>query len=318
MTDQKMIVRTRRQMVELRKQGVPVAEIAQRLGFSQKTVYKWLRRFATEGEAGLCNRSSRPHKIDRTPVVVEEKIRTIRRLHGYSPLKIHLLLRRHYNMQVSVGAIWNVLKRHNENRVRTEKKPVVRYEKDRPWELVHIDVKHLKSIKGYGKQYQFTAVDDCTRRTFARRYPRKTAKNAVDFLGRAHAWSGEAIEKVLVDNGLEFTHHTTSGKRKHKFHRACERLGIKLRFTRKRRPQTNGKVERVHRTVDEEFYTRNFFTTPDDLDTALEMYLRYYNGERIHLGIKGLTPDEKYAQIQAQKMKHKQHAKEVRPASKVA
>lgn len=319
MTDQQMVVKTRHRMVELRGEGVPVTEIAQRLGFSKKTVYKWLGRFRAEGDAGLCNRSCRPHTIHRTPPAVEEKVLSIRRLHTCSPLKIHMLLRRHDNLQVSVGAIWNVLKRHNENRMWVEKKPVMRYERDHPWEMVHIDVKHLKSIQGHGKQYQFTAVDDCTRRAFARRYDRKTAGNAVDFLGRVRAWSGEEIGRVLVDNGLEFTHHTKSGKRKHKFHRACEKFGIALRFTRKRRPQTNGKVERLHRTLDEEFYRKNFFTTPDELDAGLERYLRYYNGERIHLGIRGLTPDEKYAEMLAGEMKtDSERASEVMPSSRVA
>lgn len=78
-------------------------------------------------------------------------------------------------------------------------------------------------------------------------------------------------------------------------------------------------MERLHRTLDEEFYRKNFFTTPDELDEGMEAYLRYYNGDRIHLGIRGLTPDEKHAEMLAGEMKTEMEpGREVMPSSRVA
>lgn len=162
---------------------------------------------------------------------------------------------------------------------------------------MHIDIKHIGVIRGYGKQYQFTAIDDATRKVFAKRYNRKDVKSAVEFLENVYKWSGGKIERVMVDNGLEFTHHSSSGRDDHKFLRKAGELEVVVKFTKKRRPQTNGKVERVHRTFDEEFYFRHFFVTPDELEKALEEYVWWYNNKRYHLGIKGLTPEEKYAKL---------------------
>lgn len=100
----------------------------------------------------------------------------------------------------------------------------------RPWELVHVDVKFIGVIGRYGKQYEFTAVDDATRSAYARRYPDKRATSAVDFLEEVHKWSDGKLKAVLCDNGKEFTHRTRKGKDDHRFQRKTRELGVKVKM----------------------------------------------------------------------------------------
>lgn len=159
--------------------------------------------------------------------------------------------------------------------------------------MAHIDLKYIGHIGRKGRRYQFSAVDDATRRAFSRIYPRKGARQAKNFfLLLLACWGQGRIEAVLTDNGLEFTHF--KNKRNHPFARLLREQGIKHRRTRVRRPQTNGKVERFHRTLAEEFYASSFFDTVEGLEEALQRWLFWYNHKRRHQGLKGKTPMGKY------------------------
>ena len=103
--------------------------------------------------------------------------------------------------------MYNVLKRRGLNKLPSykEEKEVIRYEKKKPFELVHIDIKYVGNLKDKGRVYQFTAIDDTTRVVHSKLYRRKTADNALSFLKKVHLFSEFRVRSILTDNGLEFT-----------------------------------------------------------------------------------------------------------------
>lgn len=278
------VVATRRQMIELHKQGKMTAPaIAEIFGISVKTFYKWKRRFREKGETGLVNRSSRPHQSPRrASSELEAQVIEARKAEPKSPAYLAQLP--NLKGKVSAHGIHCILVRHNFNRLSSKSgiRPL-RYEREKPWEMVHLDVKYLPAIEGQkGREYEFTAIDDRTREVFAAIYPSKNTKHAVDFLNRVAKWAGTPIARVLTDNGKEFV----SGV----FRRACRILDIKHKRTRPYRPQTNGKVERFHRTVDVECYLLRRFTSSEDRKRALADFLVYYNERRMHGALGFKTP----------------------------
>lgn len=278
------VVATRRRMIELHVEGRMTAPaIAEMFGISVKTFYKWKRRFRQEGDAGLINRSSRPqHSPRRASDELEAMVIAARKAEPKSPAYLAQLP--NLKGKVSAHGIHRILVRHGFNRLSMKSgvRPV-RYEREQPWEMVHIDVKYLPAIEGHkGREYEFTAIDDRTREVFAAIYPSKTTKHAVDFLNRVAKWAGTPIARVLTDNGKEFV----SGV----FRRACRILDIKHKRTRPYRPQTNGKVERFHRTVDVECYHVRRFTSSEDRKKALADFLVYYNERRMHGALGFKTP----------------------------
>lgn len=281
-----MAVATRRRMIELHETGkMKAAQIAEVFGISEKTFFKWKRRFHLDGEAGLSNKSTAPHHTPRkTSPDLEALVIEARKREPKSPLYLAQLPE--LKGKVSAHGIHRILVRHGFNRLSTPSKIAApRYEAQRPWELVHLDVKYLPAIEGQkGREYEFTAIDDRTREVFAAIYPSKTTKNAVDFLNKVSRWAVTPIRAVLTDNGKEFV----SGL----FRKACRILEIKHKRTRPYRPQTNGKVERFHRTVDIECYQRRRFTSSQDRKQALADFLVYYNERRMHGALKFRTPRE--------------------------
>ncbi|NLI55756.1 DDE-type integrase/transposase/recombinase [bacterium] len=173
----------------------------------------------------------------------------------------------------------------------------MRYEKKKPFEMVHIDVRYAGNLKGQGRVYQFTAIDDATRVVYVELYRKKTASNSLSFLEHAMEISKGRIQSILTDNGLEFT-NIRGAPDSHNIDKFCLKNHIKHKLTRKRRPQTNGKVERFHRTVGEEFYNRNFYLSLQELGEGLKKYVEYYNKCRPHTDLKGLTPYEKLKELQ--------------------
>jgi len=199
--------------------------------------------------------------------------------------------------------VYNVLKRRGLNKLPSykEEKEVIRYEKKKPFELVHIDIKYVGNLKDKGRVYQFTSIDSATRVAYAKLYRRKTADNALSFLKNVYLFSGFRARSILTDNGLEFT-SIRGCPSSHIIDEFCLRYDIKHKLTRKRRPQTNGKVERFHRTVEEEFYSRNFFFNLEEMEEGLKGYLKYYNNLRPHMGLKGLTPGERIKELEGIKV----------------
>jgi transposase InsO family protein len=271
-----------------------IAAAAAIVGCSRQTGSKWVNRHR-RGE-GLEDRSSRPNRSPRrSPELVEQAVLRARRELQAGPHVIG------WATGVAASTVHAILRRHgcSELKPRLPRAAIVRYEREWPGELVHVDVKKLGRIvrpshrvtgdrrdrnRGAGWQYLFVAIDDATRLGFGRIYPDETADSALAFLAaceRFYAHHGVQIERVLTDNGTCF---------KRRWQLACERFGIGVRKTRPYRPQTNGKAERFIRTLLEGWAYAYSYTNEIERATQLPDALDSYNRSRPHHALGGQTP----------------------------
>ena len=168
-----------------------------------------------------------------------------------------------------------------------------RYNKSYPGEMIHGDTKRLPLLKGQStfekREYMFVAIDDYSRELFAAILPDKTQYSANTFLDQVVDECAYTIECYYTDNGKEYKGNIFS----HAFMRACEKNNIAQRFTRVRRPQTNGKAERVIRTLMEMWHNKIEFKSSAHRKNELKRFINYYNLVKPHKSIDGLTPIEK-------------------------
>lgn len=287
--------RQRRRLVALVGSGMTIAAAAAAVGCSRQTGSKWVNRHR-RGE-GLEDRSSRPH---RSPRRVDEQVeRAVLAARAELKAGPHVI---GWATGVAASTVHAILRRHGCSRLKppVPRGEIVRYERERPGELVHVDIKKLgriirpghrvtgdrsKRAKGLaGWQYLFVAIDDATRLAFARIYPDETAASAIAFLAtceRFYARHGIPIERILSDNGTCF---------KRRWHDACSERGIAVRKTRPYRPQTNGKAERLIRTLLERWAYAYSYTTELERAHALPHALDSYNRYRPHRALGGQTP----------------------------
>ncbi len=281
--------------------GLTLTEAAEAAGVSVRTAGKWSRRYRAEGEAGLVDRSSAPATVhNATPADRVEAIAALRRLRLTGPEIAEAL-------EMATSTVSAVLKRIGLGKLsRIEPpEPIRRYERSRPGELIHIDVKKLGRIVGgaghriVGRQGQrlnprrtdgsgvprkevgwecvHVCVDDATRLAYVEVLPDEKATTAIGFLGRAISFYrsyGITVERLMTDNGSAYisTAHAV----------ACRRLGIKHIRTRPYRPQTNGKAERFIRTMLREWaYAAVYGSSPDRAE-ALSGWIERYNFRRRH------------------------------------
>ena len=233
-------------------------------------------------------------------------------------MSISLHLKRK-DIHIGKTAIYNTLKRHGLNRKKDRYQRLQfgeniissHYQIDRdlskrrsiktkaPGYLVAIDTYYIGTIKGIGRIYQMTAIDTFSNYAWAKVYTSKSTISACDFLLhiRNHA-HGRKISRILSDNGLEFTTHHES--KKHKFEDLLAFYKIKHKYTKIRHPWTNGAVERLNQTIDQEFYQVKFrktiYQTVQQLQDDLDVYIDEYNFQRPNQGIrtKGKVPGELY------------------------
>jgi transposase InsO family protein len=287
--------RQRRRLVGLVGSGMTIAAAAAIVGCSRQTGSKWVNR-QRRGE-GLDDRSSRPHHSPRrAPASVEEAVLQARAELRAGPHVIG------WATGIAASTVHAILRRHGCSRLRPRlpRDEVVRYERERPGELLHIDCKKLgriirpghrvtgdrsKRAKGVaGWQYLFVAIDDATRLAFARIYPDETAASSTAFLAacqRFYATHGILIERVLTDNGTCF---------KRRWQDACDQDRIAVRKTRPYRPQTNGKAERLIRTLLERWAYAYSYANELERAAALPDALDSYNRYRPHRALGGQTP----------------------------
>jgi len=281
-------------------EGWPAATAAEQLGVSRATAYKWLRRYRAEGAAGLEDRSARPHRRPRA--LPEREVRRIlvtrRRLrvgpHRLGPLLGH-----------SRSTVYGVLRRHGVSRLAHADRLTgvpVRYVRERPGELIHVDVKRLGRVPpggghrmlgesarnslAVGYDFLHVAIDDATRVAYVAVRPDELAASTVSFIEEAVAFfagQGVRVERVMTDNAWTYTHSTSLAA-------LFADLGIRHVRTRPRRPQTNGKAERFIGTIQREWaYARLFRSNAERLAT-LPGWVDTYNRRRPHAGLDGLTP----------------------------
>lgn len=283
------------------RDGWTITKAADAAGISRQTGSKWLGRFHREGESGLRDRSSAVRRQARAhPAELVEAV-CARRLELHAGP--HVLA---WESGLARSTVYAFLRRAALHRLdRLEPRPpVVRYERARPGELVHLDTKQLGRIRpgggqptskrtaGYGSgrgpigwNRVHIAIDDHTRLAYAEELPDESPPTTAAFLHRAwrfYAAHGITVERILTDNGGCY--------RSQAFAAACDELGIGHRFTRPYRPQTNGKAERMVRTLLKEWaYVRPFTDTADRI-ALLPQFLDFYNRVRPHWSLSGQPP----------------------------
>jgi transposase InsO family protein len=282
--------------------GWPPAQAAEALGVSRATAYKWLGRYRQFGPAGLADRSSRPHRCPHAMSAGQvRRVLAARRRHRQGPHRLA------FRLGMPRSTIYGILRRHHMSRLADTDRAsgvVVRYQRERPGELVHIDVKKLGRIpdggghrahgrspstptgRGIGYDYIHSAVDDRSRVAFSQVLPDESAVTAAGFLVEAASFfadHGVRIERVLTDNAKAYTESIV-------FAETAAGLGIRLKRTRCYRPQTNGKVERFNKTLLDEWAYARLYQSNDKRRRAFTRWLRFYNHRRPHTSLDGLTP----------------------------
>jgi len=310
----RLTVHGRLLIVQRHQAGWKQAHIAAAMGVSRKCVRTWIDRYASEGEAGLITRSSRPHSMPtRTSEELEQRVLAARAEHrdgpdvlgpkvGVPARTVSRILRRHRvpylrECDPMTGAV-----------IRSSKQTAVRYERQRPGELVHMDVKKLGKIpdgggwKAHGRQMGSTAakkrakigydyvhslVDDYSRLAYSEILPDETGATCAAFLERAAAYFADKgitrIERVMTDNAFAYRHC-------HDLKRVCADLQAVQKFIRPHCPWQNGKVERLNRTLATEWAYRQAFTSNTARTAALAPWLEHYNTVRRHSSLGGKPP----------------------------
>jgi transposase InsO family protein len=268
-------------------EGWSLTAAAEAAGVSGRSARKWLGRWRTEGEAGLLDRSSAPRRSPRRiPEAVVEAITALRRLRMTAAEIAEVL-----GLALSTVSLW--LKRVGlGRRSRLEPpEPPNRYERERPGELIHVDVKKLgrfgtagkrqignrKASRGYGWECCHVCVDDATRLAYVEVLPDERGETAVGFLRRAVAWLAErgvAVERVMTDNGSPYVSAVHAS--------TCRELGIRHLRTRPYRPQTNGKAERFIQTMLREWAYGRLYGSSAERADQLDGWLDRYNYRRKH------------------------------------
>ena len=273
-----------------------VARTCRHFGISRQAFYKWKRRFAEHGEAGLCDRPRRPTRCPHaTPKEVVSKILYLRQNYHFGPGKIADYLKRFHQLAIAKSSVHRILGAHGMNRLpanqkhRPHKQRWRRYEKAQPGHRLQLDVKFLERIPGTRKRlFQFTAIDDCTRIRVLKVYDKCNQTTAIQFIDDVVRRLPFRVLVVQTDNGAEF---------QSRFHWHLESVDIRHVSIRPRTPRLNGKVERSHRVDDQEFYQlldKNGIA--DDIhlfNQKLREWEDYYNYHRPHGALNGQTPYER-------------------------
>lgn len=282
--------------------GMAVAHAADMVGVSRQTAWKWLRRYEAEGPSGLEDRSSRPARSPRAlPQAQVDAILAARHEHRLGPHRLAPIV------GVPRSTIGDVLTRHGLSRLADQDGPTgipIRYVRERPGELLHIDVKKLGRIpdggghrihgrgtrpgrlRRLGYDYLHVAIDDMSRVAYVAPFDDERGTTCARFVLDAAAFfasHGVRIERVLTDNARNYTDSQA-------FAAALSEIGARHKRTRPFRPQTNGKAERFNKTLLVEWaYVRRYDTNQARLD-ALPDFVERYNHTRPHGSLDGQSP----------------------------
>jgi transposase InsO family protein len=290
--------RGRERIVELVASGQTPQAVSQAVGVCPRTVRKWVRRYQTEGIAGLQDRSSRPKRLHRpTPQVVIECVEALRRqrLTGQTIAAA---------VGVSPATVSRILKRLGLNRLSALEpaEPIRRYERQHPGELIHIDIKKLgkfnrighritgdrtgqSNARGIGWEFVHICIDDASRIAFSQIMKDQRKGSAIAFLKAAIAYYaslGVKVERVMTDNGSCYNSRA--------FGKACKRHGLKHIRTKPYTPKTNGKAERFIQTSLREWAYARAYNTSDERADELPRWLHRYNWHRPHASIGAKPP----------------------------
>jgi transposase InsO family protein len=278
--------------------GLIKAAAARRFNTTPKTVAKWIDRFRAEGVDGLHDRSSRPLSSPvQTPPTICAAVEALRRQRRTGKQIAA-------ELAVSPATVSRILRRLGLNRLSALEpaEPVRRYEREKPGELLHIDIKKLGKFsqighritgdrrgqsnnRGVGWEYVHVCIDDHSRIAFAKVMPSEKKRSATAFLRAALTYYeslGIKVERVMTDNG--------SCYKSFAFRRACKRLGLRHIRTKPYTPKTNGKAERFIQTSLREWAYAYAYENSRQRRDRLPYWLHRYNWHRPHAGIDDKTP----------------------------
>ncbi|MFH9466413.1 IS481 family transposase [Streptomyces clavifer] len=292
--------------------GWPLRRAAERFQVSPTTAQRWAGRYRALGDAGMTDLSSRPHHSPRrTPTRTERRIIKVRVIRRWGPARIAHLL------GLVPSTVHRVRTRYGLARLthldRATGRVIRRYERERPGELVHVDIKKLGNIpdggghkklgrpagrktrSGVGYSYIHTAVDDPSRLAYSEILTNEKKETATGFWTRAQEFflsCGITVERVLTDNGACYKSYL--------WRDALAAAGITHKRTRPYRPQTNGKVERLNRTLlDEWAYAKPYRSEQEPRD-AYPAWLHTYNHHRGHTALAGKPPASRVPNLTGQ------------------
>jgi len=260
-------------------------------GIGRASFYRWKALYKQHGAAGLINRKPIPkNPTNRTSAEVVEKVLHLRQTYHLGPIRIVWYLARYHDIKISDAGVYRILKRNGISRLprgtRLRKVHTIRYQKQVPGHQIQVDVKFLtfkdKDDKPV-KRYQYTAIDDATRVRALKIYERHNQASAISFIDYVIAKFPFRIKEVRTDNGHEF---------QAKFHWHVEDKGIRHAYIKPSSPQLNGKVERSHRTDEQEFYQLLTYKDDVDLNEKLAEWESFYNLSRPHGAFNGKAPYE--------------------------
>jgi len=291
---------------------------AERFGVAPNTAKRWADRYRQLGKAGMSDRSSRPRTSPRrTPTRIERRVVALRVTRRWGPARIG------YHLAINPATVHKILTRYGcpplrwtdpATGTRIRGRAVVRYEHEAPGDLVHVDIKKLGKIPDggghrvlgrtrgekntrrgkIGYTYIHNAVDDHSRLAYSELLEDERKETAAAFWLRANAYFnsvGITVARVLTDNG--------SCYRSHAFAQALGQ-DIKHKRTRPYRPQTNGKVERVNRTMLEEWAYARAYNSEDERAATFTTWLHNYNHHRPHTSLKGKSPADRVPNLRGQ------------------
>jgi transposase InsO family protein len=287
----------------IEEEGWSLMAAAEAAGISERSARKWRDRWRTEGDAGLLDRSSAPRRIPhRTPEATVRAIEALRRVRMTASEIAEAL-----GLALSTVSAW--LKRIGlGKRSRLEPpEPPNRYERKRPGELIHVDIKKLgrfgvagkrvignrAASAGYGWERCHVCVDDATRLAYVEVLPDERGETAAAFLRRAIAWFAERgveVERVMTDNGSAYRSVIHA--------RTCRELGIRHLRTRPYRPQTNGKAERFIQTMLREWAYGRIYGSSAERSSQLASWLDRYNYRRKHGSLGHRPPAARLNELQ--------------------
>ncbi|MFB9308316.1 IS481 family transposase [Agromyces hippuratus] len=308
----RLTVHGRRLIIQRHQAGWPQAHIAAAMGVSRKCVKTWIDRHTAEGDAGLATRSSRPHTMPtRTSDEIEQQVLAARASERCGPDVLGPMV------GVPARTVSRILRRHNVpylrecdpitgEVIRSSKQTAVRYERDRPGELVHMDVKKLGRIpdgggwRAHGRasgsiqrdrntkvgfDYVHSLVDDHSRLAYSEVLTDEKGSTCAAFLERAIVYFAASgitrIERLITDNAWAY---------RYSLREVCATHGIRQKFIKPHCPWQNGKVERLNRTLATEWAYRQAFTSNAERAAALAPWIEHYNTERRHSALGGHPP----------------------------
>jgi transposase InsO family protein len=287
------------------ERGWTIEATATRFQVDAKTVRKWRDRFLADGEEGLVDRSSRPHRSpNRTPRPLRRRVIRLRLERRWGADHIA------HEVELAASTVQGILRGAGVGRLDrgdrvTNRQPVRRYQREHPGDLIHVDIKKLAAIpdgggwrirgRGYpgegsvarqvGYRYLHTAVDDRSRIVYSEILNDEQAVTAAGFWTRAAAWyqaNGIECRRVITDNG--------SCYRSGLWYRTCAKTSTIVKKTRPYRPQTNGKVERFHRILLEEWAYIRPWASETERAAAYAGFIHFYNHHRAHGALGWATP----------------------------